>query len=425
MSAGRSSGRSSGPSVEHEWGDTLLFDDEDDFEAFDPRSLARPVPHFNAVSIRDPLRLLPRSVHNTKEFVLLLQVNRIEGLPIPKSRLPFQQKRLEIVANNVRKSTKITPSRMGAVGTSASKKLRKNNHVSTYTPPPREHTFLWDYGEYYGPSSITVSVVHEGMRRRCIEATATLELAKLLSMQEKSCKEKTRSDNRAASSGDSCHDSGSDDGSKITNDRQNQQDPHVSPYGTEVAIELDPSLDSADASRIQAEPITLHFTMRLFQLDTCVKQAQMQGIHSPLDRGLTVSTPTRPPYKCSEFHYAIRHAPADVVAALLYLFGRAQLTRRAVSLRDSDRHTALDLALLRGDVAVVKELLQRVGNMCFIGTGPSTNSAVHSAVRGGDMRCFKTLLRFLYFYARQILASSDWVGSFRIKLDWVDEVRPL
>jgi ankyrin repeat protein len=96
---------------------------------------------------------------------------------------------------------------------------------------------------------------------------------------------------------------------------------------------------------------------------------------------------------------------------------RKKVLRRALGLRSSSDHRPLDAALVAGNHAVVKVLLERAGNLCFQDTKPGHNCALHYAVIGNDVACVRTLLKFLKKYSSSIVG---WDSPFEAMLEWRD-----
>lgn len=130
-------------------------------------------------------------------------------------------------------------------------------------------------------------------------------------------------------------------------------------------------------------PLAINFAARYISLQRCLA--------------------TSPLTSYSDFHFACQYSTSAVVADLLELFSRKSLLRQIMSLRDTSHNlTPLQFAIAAHNLPVVKILLMRVGNCCFLHPSPRLPTPFHTAIEYDCMDALLIMLRFMSRYASTI-----------------------
>mmetsp|Transcript_15071 Transcript_15071/g.22671 ORF Transcript_15071/g.22671 Transcript_15071/m.22671 type:complete len:800 (+) Transcript_15071:235-2634(+) len=288
--------------------------------------------------------------------------------------------------------------------------------------------FIFDIYEYYGAIKVTFTILRKGFFSTSTIGMVSVCLHGIVLSQEKSEAVRGHVDI------DAWRNSGSHYPSVCS-------EPY---YGcTEILSLVSPQGTSSGA-------VSLKLRARYVPLSRCISLQSLRG-----DRR-------------SELHHAAVFGSPALVTELVEALGRKNLLRSALALREDEvGYNALDMALVAGNLPIVRVFLQRAGNLCFQGTGtrlavPTANShdapcdrtasgctgiphtsivdksffakgyrpmvrqqerwkrgggcALHAAIIGGPM-CLKLLLRFLRRYS-SVLVGWEGAGSLPSMVNW-------
>lgn len=158
---------------------------------------------------------------------------------------------------------------------------------------------------------------------------------------------------------------------------------------------------------------------RLISLQSCVSLSTINHLQSNNDNYGIFKYPLEfdKNIEQSDFHLMAAYGSSYLVQNLLLSLSRKKYITSALSLQNSQGHTVFDVALLNSNYNVIKIMLKRAGNLCFLGSIANRSCAIHNAVKGGCPKCLKLLLTFLKIHSNAI----EWDAQFSDMIEWRDD----
>jgi ankyrin repeat protein len=273
--------------------------------------------------------------------------------------------------------------------------------------PSRER--IWDLRDFYAPTTVKITIYRKDFYMKClikIICTKTMSLIDFLSTAENYNYNKNNKD-------------------IICREKKNYIRLESNIFKEKTSNKFLENIKSASnfilSNRmIESENyVDIIIQARLIPLQSCVSLSPLNHLQSFNDNNGIFSYPLEfdKNLEQSDFHLMAAFGSSYLVQNILLSLSRKQFITAALSLQNSQGYTVFDVALLNSNYYVIKILLKRAGNICFLGSIASRSCAIHNAVKGGCPKCLKLLLTFLKTHANAI----EWEAQFSDMIEWRDD----
>jgi ankyrin repeat protein len=370
-----------------------------------------------------------------------LKVDAIDcSRPFNGTLSPFRAVHCEVTVNEKTFPTKL------------SSNSSQENNTRVFRPGRGEkRDNIWELLEYYGPTKVAFKLVEKGLFHADVLAEGFVQLGTLMRTQDRVYHARKASPLLRSNRFDGLSSavSVSSAGSSSSSEKGKR-------WGIEYVLNVTSKKDSCVVGR-PLPSLAGDGKFRLEHVSKDLYSAACDGLNMDTDMVLpefkirfrfriinlfscyhldSVFCGSKFGRSSSELQVAIENGCVPLVEQLLASLAQNSLLKKSLALRNSSYHNALDIALLNGNVGMVKLLLRRCGIWCFQDTGQVNyrwyvrfasfmchfmvqmqTCALHCAVEGRSPDCLRVTIRFLKSYAADVVG---WSTVFRDMVEWKD-----